>query len=85
MIERYIQLRMITDFYIPLIVIATIAGLSVFGLIIKGIIRMWEKRQQRIIDWYFDKHKDEDAKDKCHGCFGAANNDCERCMDGNEK
>ena len=19
--------------------------------------------------------------DKCHGCFGAANNDCERCMD----
>lgn len=22
---------------------------------------------------------------KCHGCFGAANNDCERCMDGNEK
>ena len=23
--------------------------------------------------------------DKCHGCFGAANNDCERCMDGNEK
>lgn len=21
--------------------------------------------------------------DKCHGCFGAANNDCERCMDGN--
>lgn len=21
---------------------------------------------------------------KCHGCFGAANNDCERCMDGNE-
>lgn len=20
--------------------------------------------------------------DKCHGCFGAANNDCERCMDG---
>ena len=23
--------------------------------------------------------------DKCHGCFGAANNDCERCIDGNEK
>lgn len=22
---------------------------------------------------------------KCHGCFGAANNDCERCVDGNEK
>ena len=22
---------------------------------------------------------------KGHGCFGAANNDCERCMDGNEK
>lgn len=22
---------------------------------------------------------------KCHGCFGAANNDCDRCMDGNEK
>lgn len=21
---------------------------------------------------------------KCHGCFGAANNDCERCVDGNE-
>lgn len=21
--------------------------------------------------------------DKCRGCFGAANNDCERCMDGN--
>lgn len=24
-------------------------------------------------------------QNKCHGCFGAANNDCERCMDGNEK
>lgn len=23
--------------------------------------------------------------DKCHGCFGAANNDCERCIDGNEE
>ena len=23
--------------------------------------------------------------DKCHGCFGAANNDCKRCADGNEK
>lgn len=22
---------------------------------------------------------------KCYGCFGAANNDCERCVDGNEK
>lgn len=64
MIERYIQLRMITDFYIPLIVIATMAGLSVFGLIIRGIIRMWEKRQQRMIDWYFDKHKDEEEENE---------------------
>lgn len=24
-------------------------------------------------------------QNKCHGCFGEANNDCERCMDGNEK
>lgn len=23
--------------------------------------------------------------DKCHGCFGAENNDCERCMDVDEK
>ena len=63
MIERYIQLRMITEFYIPLIIIAVIAGLVVFGLIIRGIIRMWEKRQQRMIDWYFDKHKDEEEKE----------------------
>ena len=63
MIERYIQLRMITEFYIPLIIIAVIVGLVVFGLIIRGIIRMWEKRQQRMIDWYFDKHKDEEEKE----------------------
>ena len=63
MIERYIQLRMITEFYIPLIIIAVIVGLVVFRLIIRGIIRMWEKRQQRMIDWYFDKHKDEEGKE----------------------
>lgn len=37
------------------------------------------------IDWGKEEFQAPYHPNKCHACFGAANNDCERCMDGNEK
>lgn len=37
------------------------------------------------IDWGKEEFQAPYHPNKCHVCFGAANNDCERCMDGNEK
>lgn len=37
------------------------------------------------IDWSEKESTEPYHPDKCHGCFGAENNDCERCADGNEK
>lgn len=33
------------------------------------------------IDWGKEEFQAPYIPNKCHGCFGAANNDCERCMD----
>lgn len=33
------------------------------------------------INWREEESPEPYHPDKCHGCFGAANNDCERCMD----
>lgn len=32
------------------------------------------------IDWGEEEFQTPYRPDKCHGCFGAENNDCERCM-----
>lgn len=37
------------------------------------------------IDWRKEESTEPYHPDKCHGCFGAENNDCERCADGNKK
>lgn len=33
------------------------------------------------IDWREEESTESYHPDKCHGCFGAENNDCERCVD----
>lgn len=37
------------------------------------------------IDWRKEESPEPYHPDKCHGCFGAENNDCEGCADGNKK
>lgn len=37
------------------------------------------------IDWREEESTESYHPNKCHVCFGAENNDCERCADGNKK
>lgn len=49
----------------------------------KGWLDCYDEELEEIIAWM--PLPEPYSPDKCHGCFGAANNDCERCADGNKK
>lgn len=60
MIERYIELRIITDFYIPLIIIISAAVLCILIGTMRWISNSWKKRQDRMNEKYFTEHPDEE-------------------------
>ena len=60
MIERYIELRIITDFYIPLIIIISVAVLCILVGTMRWISNSWKKRQDRMNEKYFKEHPDEE-------------------------
>ena len=64
MVERYIELRMLMDFYIPIIILVAIVTIVIVTAIIVGIMRLisnsWKKRQDRMNEKYFEKHSDEE-------------------------
>lgn len=64
MVERYIEMRMLMDFYIPIIILVAIVTIVIVTAIIVGIMRLisnsWKKRQDRMNEKYFEKHSDEE-------------------------
>lgn len=61
MIERYIELKMITEFYIPFAISMTIAVIVSLALVIRCIIKMCYKRQQKMIDRYFSMENEDEV------------------------
>ena len=64
MVERYIEMRMLVDFYIPIIILVAIVTIVIVTAIIVGTMRLisnsWKKRQDRMNEKYFEKHSDEE-------------------------
>ena len=62
MVERYIEMRMLMDFYIPIIILVAIVTIVTVTAIIVGIMRLisnsWKKRQDRMNEKYFENHPD---------------------------
>lgn len=62
MIEKYIELKLITEFYIPAGILVVVAIIVIMARLIRWIAEYWEKRQNRMIDKYFREHPDEEEQ-----------------------
>lgn len=54
MIKNYIELRLFSLYQFPFIVLAAIMGVALLISVLILVANSWEKRQQRLIDEYFE-------------------------------